>query len=327
MPPLVSVIIAAYNAEAFISYTLDSILKQVYENIEVIVVNDGSTDNTMSVLMSFTDKRIKIVSQKNKGQDAAFNLGFLHSTGSCIKYMDSDDLINPEMISLQVAAINNSHKVAYSEWARFYDNKPEQANFSKLDYWHDADPISFLTARPEGVMLQCGSILTPRELIERAGGWDERLILFNDTEFFTRIFLASEGITFTPGAKLYYRSGMAGSISAQRTRKFFESTFLATQLIGERLLTAEDSYRVRNLLSNILQYRYYDMYPNFPDLGKKHEKMIAFYGHPSIKPDGGTVFKLLLKLMSWKKARIIQNFFYKIGYLKLIKTKGVKKKW
>lgn len=327
MQPLVSVIIAAYNSEAFISDTLYSVLKQNYENFEVIVVNDGSTDNTLSILKTFTDERIKVVSQENKGQDGAFNTGLPHAAGSYIKYMDSDDLINPEMISLQVQALNGSQKkVAYSEWARFYNSKPELADFSYLDYWQDMDPVSFLTARPEGIMLQCGCILIPRELIERVGGWDERLILFNDTEFFTRIFLAAEGVKFTPGARLYYRSGMTGSISAQRGRKFFESTFLASTLIGKNLLAAEDSYRVRNLLSNILQYRYYDMYPNFSDLGKKHEEMIANYGHVSIKPDGGRVFKLLLKFMNWKKARVIQNFFYKIGYLKLIKNKGAANK-
>ncbi|MEO5892452.1 MAG: hypothetical protein ABIQ31_19540, partial [Ferruginibacter sp.] len=230
-----------------------------------------------------------------------------------------DDLLNPEMIAIQMESLNGSAEyIGYGEWARFYNDRYQLADFTPLHYWKDMPPLDFITASDVGVMLQCGSMLVPRKLIEKAGLWDERLILFNDTEFYNRIILASKGVKFTRGAKLYYRSGQGGSISAQRSRRFFESTFLATCLMAEQLLAVEDSFRVRNLLSNMFQYRYYDMYPNFNDLGKKHEEMIHFYGSVSVKPDGGRVFKLLLKVMNWKKAKAIQSLFYKMGYLKLI---------
>ena len=317
--PLVSIIISAYNAEKLLPQTLDSVLKQSWTNLEIIVVNDGSTDNTLEVAKSYIAKGIKVISQENKGQDAALNFGYSHAKGEFIKFMDSDDLINPEMIELQVNVLAGSTEyIAYGEWARFYDNNPAGADFTQLDYWKDAVPLDFLTARPEGVMLQCGIMLIPRNIIEKAGTWDERLMLFNDTEFFTRIILQSKGVKFSKGARLYYRSGRSKSISAQRSRKFFESTYLATCLIGEKMIAREDSYRVRNLISNMYQDQYYNMYPNFPDLGKKHEQMIEKYGCVSIKPQGGRFFILLNKMLGWKKAKYIQQLFYKVGYLKLI---------
>jgi glycosyltransferase involved in cell wall biosynthesis len=312
---LVSIIISAWNAEQYLGQTLESLLNQTWPNLEIIVVNDGSTDNTLQVAKSFAARGVKAISQNNKGQDAALNLGYKHSNGDYIKFMDSDDLLNPEMIETQMQTLNGSQEhIAYGEWARFYNNKPELADFTPLDYWRDGEPVDFLTARPEGVMLQCGIMLIPRPIIEKAGLWDERLILFNDTEFFTRAFLCSKGIKFSKGARLYYRSAISSSITAGRTRRFYESTFLATGLIAKQMLAVEDSPRVRNLIANTYLIQYYKMYPEFPDLVTAHEKQLALYGPGTLQPDGGKVFKLLNAIAGWKTARRIQSFFYKAGY-------------
>ncbi len=317
--PKISIIIPAYNSQSYIGKTVECLLSQHYKNIEIIVVNDGSTDNTEKIVKSYGEQGVIIFSQENKGQDVAFNLGYNHCTGDYIKFMDSDDLVNPEMIEKQVATLNGSDEyVAYGEWARFYNDKPEPADFTKLDYWKDMSPLDFLTARPEGVMLQCGIMLMPRKLIDMAGLWDERLILFNDTEFFTRVLLASKGVRFSEGAKLYYRSGQINSISAGRTRKYYESTFLATNLIAKHLLAIEDSNRIRKLISNTFLMQYYHMYPKFPDLIKQHEEKISLYGYGTLEADGGRIFKRLSKILGWRSAKKIQLFFYELGYLNFL---------
>jgi glycosyltransferase involved in cell wall biosynthesis len=313
--PLVSIIISAYNAGKYLAATLDSVLQQTWPDLEIIVVNDGSTDNTLQIAMSYENRGVKVFSQENKGQDAALNFGYKHSTGDYIKFMDSDDLLNPRMIELQMQTLNGSQEyIAYGEWARFYNNKPELADFTHLDYWRDMNPVDFLTTRPEGVMLQCGIMLVPRAIIEQAGLWDERLILFNDTEFYTRVLLCSKGVRFSPGARLYYRSAISSSITAGRTRRFYESTFLATGLIAKHMLAVENSPRVRNLIANTYLIQYYKMYPEFPDLVKAHEKQLVLYGPGTLQPDGGKIFKLLKAITGWKTARRIQSFFYKAGY-------------
>jgi hypothetical protein len=229
--------------------------------------------------------------------------------------MDSDDLINPEMVELQVNAIStSSDHIAYGEWARFYHNNPSNANFESLDYWKNTDPIEFIIARPEGVMLQCGIILIPRNLIDKVGGWDERLILYNDTEFFNRIILASKGVKFVKGARLYYRSGMSSSISAQKGRKYFESTLLAIDLIADQLLKKEDSIRIRTFIANLYQDRYFQLFPLYPDLCIDYKNRLLEYPHSTLKPQGGKIFKFLLFFLGWKITKVVQRYFYSLGY-------------
>ena len=315
----VSVIMPVYNCEKYIEETVRCILNQTYKNIELIIVDDGSTDNTANILKDYKSQGIKVFSQTNQGQDVALNLGYRHSTGNYIKFIDADDLINPAMIEIQMAVLNGSQEfVTYGEWTRFYNGKPSLADFTKLNYWKDMSPLDFLTARAEGVMLQCGIMLVPRSLVEKAGLWDERLILFNDTEFFTRVILKSQGVKFSEGARLFYRSGQSGSISAQRSRKFFESTFLATNLIAGYMLAIEDSVRIRTLISNTYLMQYHQMYPKFPDLIMLHEEKINFYGNGTLNVDGGKVFMILNNIFGWKIAKKIQFFFYELGYLNLL---------
>jgi glycosyltransferase involved in cell wall biosynthesis len=312
---LISIIISAFNAEKYIASTLDSVLQQTYPNIEVIVVNDGSIDNTLTIVEKYKSRGVKLTSQDNRGQDAALNLGYKHSKGEYVKFMDSDDLINPEMIELQINAIlSSSDHIAYGEWARFYHNNPSNANFEYLDYWKNTDPLEFIIARPEGVMLQCGIMLIPRNLIDKVGGWDERLILYNDTEFFNRIILASKGVKFVKGARLYYRSGMSSSISAQKGRKYFESTLLAIDLIADQLLKKEDSIRIRTFIANLYQDRYFQLFPLYPDLCIDYKNRLLEYPHSTLKPQGGKIFKFLLFFLGWKITKVVQRYFYSLGY-------------
>jgi glycosyltransferase involved in cell wall biosynthesis len=88
---LISVIIPVFNCEKYIKYAIESVLNQNYPNIEVIVVNDGSTDNTLAVIEQFKD-RIRIISQENRGQASARNTGIQQANGSIIGFIDADDL-------------------------------------------------------------------------------------------------------------------------------------------------------------------------------------------------------------------------------------------
>lgn len=95
--PLVSVIINNYNYGCFLSEAIDSVLKQTYPNIEIIVVDDGSTDNSHEVIASYQDKIISVL-KENGGQASAFNAGFKASSGDIICMLDSDDVFIPEKV-------------------------------------------------------------------------------------------------------------------------------------------------------------------------------------------------------------------------------------
>jgi glycosyltransferase involved in cell wall biosynthesis len=101
---LVSIIIPAYNVENYISRCLDSVILQSYQNIEILVINDGSTDNTLSIIESYRvrDRRISLINQKNKGLSAARNVGLDVSQGDYIYFVDGDDFISEKTIELLV---------------------------------------------------------------------------------------------------------------------------------------------------------------------------------------------------------------------------------
>ncbi len=117
--PLISVIIPAYNAEEFIAKTLESVLSQTYQNIEILVVDDGSTDTTAQIIKSFAqkDRRIILLQQSNAGVAVARNLAYLHSKGEYIAPIDADDIWYPQNLEKQVECLINSEPfvgVAYS---------------------------------------------------------------------------------------------------------------------------------------------------------------------------------------------------------------------
>ncbi|WP_293132070.1 glycosyltransferase family 2 protein [Microcoleus sp. bin38.metabat.b11b12b14.051] len=108
--PLISVIIPAYNAEEFIAKTLDSVLSQTYQNIEILVVNDGSTDTTAEIVESFAqkDRRIILLQQSNAGVAAARNLAIQKSQGEYIAPIDADDIWYPQNLEKQVECLIES---------------------------------------------------------------------------------------------------------------------------------------------------------------------------------------------------------------------------
>ncbi len=97
----VSVVIPAYNAAAYLPATIDSVLGQNYENLELIVIDDGSTDDTEERLRPYRE-RIRIVSQSNRGCSAARNAGIKAATGELVAFLDSDDLWFPDKLAMQV---------------------------------------------------------------------------------------------------------------------------------------------------------------------------------------------------------------------------------
>ena len=98
MNELISIIINTYNSEKYIKKCLDSIVNQTYKNLEILIINDGSTDNTLSICESYNDKRIRIINQKNKGISLSRNVGIDNFKGEYVFFVDSDDYIEPDTI-------------------------------------------------------------------------------------------------------------------------------------------------------------------------------------------------------------------------------------
>lgn len=315
--PKVSICIPAYNAEDYVAAALDSALAQTWSPLEIVVVDDGSTDRTPEILDAYEadHDNLRILHEENQGQCAAANDAYRASSGDYIKFFDADDLLSPEFVERQVKQLDGSKRhVASAEWARFYDH-PSEAEFEPEPVWQDMDPVDWLVtawqdARP---MMQCALWLIPRPILEQAGLWDERLSLINDFEFFARVLVHTEGVRFTLGARLYYRSGLDESLSGQHSREHVESAFRSLMDGTQHLLDREDSSRTRQAAANMLQHFIYDYYPHHPDLRAKVRTRIDELGGSDLEPKGPPGFEMLRPLLGWKLARRVERFAVRNG--------------
>ncbi len=309
MSDLVSVLIPAYNAERYVGATVESALAQTYLHTEVVVVDDGSSDGTLAAARSYEHRGVRVVSQANAGAAAARNRALAESRGRAVLFLDGDDLISPGHIERLAARLDGSEAhVAMGEWSRFTDD-PAEAVFPARPTNTDASGVDWIVldwtgARP---MTQSGTFLVPRPLLGRVGGWDERLSLVDDFEFFARVLSASAGVRFAPEARLYYRSGAATSLSGRKSRAARESQALSLMLGTQHLLDAEDSPRTRRAAAHVLQDFVYDVYPGHADLRAQVAARAAALGGSDLAPDGPPGFHTLRRFVGWRAARRVQH--------------------
>nr|WP_067057311.1 glycosyltransferase family A protein [Mucilaginibacter sp. L294] len=312
--PLVSICMPAYNAELFIGEAVNSIINQSYKNWELIVVNDGSTDDTANQLDQIKDPRIKVYHQSNKGQCAAANAAYTFSNGRLIKFMDADDLLSSNFLENQVKTINNQDNViASAPWGRFYNNDLQSFKIQNIPT-KTCEPIEWLAAEMTNKqpMLQCAMFLIPRKILNVSGLWNEDLSLINDFEFFIRVLLHTNEIRYTPGAVLYYRSGIHNSLSGLKSRKGAQSAFNSTLLGTNHLIEFENSERIKKIAANSFQYFIYDFYPDHLDLIKKSEDKIKEYGGSDVPFIAGGLTKCMSTFIGWKATKKIKKLIKNI---------------
>jgi len=116
----ISVIIPNYNYARYIEQAIESVLIQSYENVELIIVNNGSTDNSLEVLEKFGDK-IHLIDQPNLGQSGARNSGLSLSSGELIAFLDADDFWEPNKLEMQISLMNDATQLVYSGISPFKD--------------------------------------------------------------------------------------------------------------------------------------------------------------------------------------------------------------
>lgn len=307
--PLVSVLIPCYNAASLIGETLDSVLRQTWPNLEIIVVDDGSEDDSVAVVERLESSRVRLVRQSNAGAATARNRALAESNGDLIQYLDADDLLSPRKIELQVDRLTNRVDcIASAEWARFY-RSPDEAAFLRDDTWQDLPPVEWLVRAWEqgGGMLFPALWLVPRPIVRSVGPWREDLSLNDDGEYFTRVVLASKQVLFADEARTYYRSGIEGSLSGLKSRKGWDSQFTAVALCESYLIAREDSDRTRRVCSMLWQRFAHASYPYYATLANKALERAGKLHGARLTPGGGHAFRVVASLLGWKAARVLQR--------------------
>jgi GT2 family glycosyltransferase len=164
---------------------------------------------------------------------------------------------------------------------------------------------SWKNAQP---MMQCGLWLIPKKTIEIAGLWDERLSLINDFDFFTRVLVNSKKVLFADDATLYYRSGINGSLSGTKSRKGFESAFMAIEKATATLLAKRNDKEAQLSCANIWQSFIYIIYPHHTDLVSKAQEYLTKLPAPTLPFPCGGYTKLLKHVVGWKATKSIKSF-------------------
>ena len=299
----VSIIIPLYNNEDYVAQTIDSCLAQTHDNIEIIVVENGSKDKSYQVVKSIDDKRLSVYQIPKPNAAAARNYGYHKAKGAYIVFLDADDMLAPNKIELQLTAISKKPEgwVACCAWAKFKTNTKE-AIITPQEVWYIQNPITWcINSWMGGGMMIPGCWLMPKPIIEKAGLWDERLSLHDDGEFMCRVLLASKGNVFVENTVVYYRQ-QDNSLSRQHKSKMAaESALLVYKSYQKEILKFQDSKLARRALArNFLRF-VYEYNPAHAQLIKEAYREINELG---VKPPlvGSPSFKLLQRIVGFKLA-------------------------
>lgn len=309
MNALVSVIIPAYNSEKYIVETIESVLNQTWKQIEIIVIDDGSSDETFNRLANYTYSRLKIYTQENKGACAARNLGFKYSNGEFIQFLDADDILAPDKIEQQVkqltSQINYSKIISHGQWGRFYHHTEETIKWGPHeDIRKHLKPADWLISDQ---MSMTGCWLTPRSLIELGGLWDESLKRNQDGEYFSRLISHGQKVMFCQEAKVFYRSGLTSSVSGDTSKPAALSALKTIDLIKGYTLALENSNRARLAMANKYMDFAFAHFLSYPELALTAEKNASELGGANLRLVGGILLKVLEIIFGWKTALKVRS--------------------
>ncbi len=202
--PLVSVVMPAFNVERFITRSVESVLGQTFPDFEIVVVDDGSTDKTVEMLLPFSDHRLRIIKQAHSGSSAARNVGVELTTGPYIAFLDGDDLWAPEKLDRHVKFLEDHPEVdlTFSHSHVIDENGLSTGRVSRLVHGY----ISFRRLLIENVVHNGSAVVMRRDAIERAGRFDVTLPSAVDHDLWLRVALARHNnICCIPQVLTFYR--------------------------------------------------------------------------------------------------------------------------
>lgn len=209
----ISVIVPAYNRATLIGETLDCLLRQTLPPHELFVVDDGSTDDTATLVRGFGD-RVQLIQQANAGPGAARNAALARATGDFVQFFDSDDLCTHDKFERQAHALAGSGAdIAYSAWAQSWF-EGDRVRIGNLLLQQAAVPLPELSAFLRGWVLFLPNCLIRRDLLVRVGGYPTATRTGEDLELLFRLILEGAKFVYAPGPVLLVRQHPQGQISA-----------------------------------------------------------------------------------------------------------------
>jgi glycosyltransferase involved in cell wall biosynthesis len=250
--PLVSIIIPAYNAEVYVKEAVDSALRQTYRSIEVVVVDDGSTDGTKAVLRPYVRSgKINYIHQSNKGLSSARNAGIRASRGDFVAFLDSDDVFLETKVGEQLSALedNPGFGVCYCDILHFTDTVPRRFYHHRY-YYPSGDILEPLLHRQ---FINPLTVMARRELFEKYGYFDETLRRSEDWDLWLRWAHAGVKFYYLDKPLAHYRIRSEGNLSSLESEPAMkEKTLKLFTDFGKNLSDAEWlRYNYSGILKNL----------------------------------------------------------------------------
>lgn len=299
MNRLISIIVPVYNKERFLVDCIESIRAQTYPEIELLLVDDGSTDASARICQDFCtkDARIRYFYQKNAGQNAARQTGAEKARGDWLIFVDADDMVTPQMCSLLMENMEATHAdfihsahqmlnehglgVITNEHSGVYTGK----NIIETFYFEKNAVISHDRGRKSPSTSMCATLFRTERIRSALRDFDMRVRLSEDTACLLSMLLAATKVSYIPEVTYYYRQ-VEGSVSHKHTYNMVQHICRFGQFLIQRFRAAglplEDDHVIDGKMLYLLLYyglEYFDDYPGiFPFVPKHPAGRIALYG-------------------------------------------------
>ena len=324
--PLISIIIPVFNGEKTIRETIDSVLEQTFTDFELIIINDGSKDQTLRVISSFKDDRITVYSYPNANQAVSRNRGLSHASGEFIAFLDADDLWTPDKLKTQLEALwDNPQAVLVYSWNNLIN---ESGQFLRRGCFVNAVGNVYRKLLLTNFLENGSNPLIRRQALREVGGFEATLTPAEDWDMYLRL-AAHYPFVVIPSPQVLYR------VSSQSASTHVSKMEAACLKVIERALkeAPESMQYLRPLsLGNLYKTLVYKSLEGFPTRHRSCMAIrylrLAVWNDPSLLRAGiflKTVFRILsTMLLPHHQARMFLNRFRNIldtttifGYLQL----------
>ena len=317
MKKCVSIVIPCFNAEEWLSESIDSCLNQTYPHTEIIVVDDGSTDGSLDIIKGYGD-RLKWKSHSNRGSNPTRNEGLSMVSGDHVIFVDADDYILPERVEKQIGCFERTDADVVFSSVRSQKHYPDGrivlGDPSDERYYKPGDDIleSLITSRRLAhnlsPMFTCG-------ILKAVGGWDETVKCSQDRDLLLSVALAGGNFEFLPGCYSVYRQYPSGArVSAPKKRIRAEASLKRTVKAEQTLRTQKRYETYQKALaqaffrSAFLYGPYYSdkeyrqILDNIQRLDPGYRSEFSFMSHPH------KGFRLLESLLGFRAASIVYRW-------------------
>jgi len=307
--PLISVIIPCFNASPWIKETIQSVLSQDINDLEIILVDDGSTDGSTEIVKKDFPS-VRLIRTKNQGPSKTRNLGTKESKGEFIQYLDADDLLAQGKLKLQIEKLKTlKADVCYGDWQKliaFGDGRFEKGpQIKRVLQNPEIDLFTDFWCPP-------ATYLFKRSIIEKIGGWNERLPIIQDARFTLDCALHGAKFVHCAGIMAYYRLHTSGSVSSHDSIAFNRD-------ILNNAIEIEEWWQVhgginnerKNALLKVYGYVARSSFTKDRDTFDKTHHLLKRLS-PRYAPERPRHLRMASKVLGYKKAELVALWYRRV---------------